>query len=465
MSPELSGFGFDRHMNGSDAVLWTIEADPVLRSTILFVLVFDRPPDRRRLVERLELATRALPRLRQRVVVTPVPGVTPRWVTEPEVDLAYHLRFARAPGQGTMRDLLDLARPMVMQGFDRARPPWEFTVVEGLEHGRAGLIQKVHHSVTDGVAGIRLALALLDLEADPAAPPEAPDRPPPPDRTGPLDLVAEAVAYQGRRNVATARGAVAGLAAAARDPLGAVHRAAGLALSAGRILLPAPTPLSPVMRGRSIAVRLDTITVPLPELKAAAHQVGGTLNDAFMAAMAGGLGRYHRAKGLPVDRLRVAMPVNVRAGAAQGEAGNRFVPARFELPVAIADPRERMAAVRDLVARVRAEPVLPVSEAVARLLYRLPHAATVAVFADMLKGVDMLASNVAGASFPVYLAGARALSSIAFGPMTGAASNVTLLSYVGDVSLGISTDPAAVDDPELFVACLGEGLDEIRALA
>ena len=55
-----------------------------------------------------------------------------------------------------------------MQSFDRARPLWEFIVVEGLADGRAALIQKVHHSITDGVGGIKLALMLLDLERDPA---------------------------------------------------------------------------------------------------------------------------------------------------------------------------------------------------------------------------------------------------------------------------------------------------------
>ncbi len=169
---------FGNRMSDSDALMWRIEKDPQLRSTITAVCVFDREPDRDRVLERFERASRVIPRLRQRVVSAPLSPAPPRWVVDPDFDLRYHLRWVRAPGEGTLRDLLDLAEPLAMQGFDRARPLWEFTVVEGLAGGRSGLVQKVHHSVTDGVGGMELAASLLDLERDPeGGPPAAADAP------------------------------------------------------------------------------------------------------------------------------------------------------------------------------------------------------------------------------------------------------------------------------------------------
>src|SRR3954468_7257692 len=158
---------FEHRMSDADALMWTIEKDPQLRSTITAVAVLDQSPDRERLVESLERATRLVPRLRQRVVSNPLSIAPPRWESDPNFDLNFHLRWVRASGDGTLKDLFSIAEPIAMQGFDRARPLWEYTVVEGLEDGKAGLIMKIHHAITDGVGGVALMLATFDLERDP----------------------------------------------------------------------------------------------------------------------------------------------------------------------------------------------------------------------------------------------------------------------------------------------------------
>ena len=83
----------------------------------------------------------------------------------------------------------------------------------------------------------------------------------------------------------------------------------------------------------------------------------------------------------------------------------------------------------------------------------------------MLKAIDFVTSNVPGPPFAVYASGARVERMFGFGPLSGAAANITLFSYDGQLQLAINTDPAAVPDPEQFVACLAEGVDEVRAVA
>jgi diacylglycerol O-acyltransferase / wax synthase len=460
---------FERHMSDADALMWSIEKDPLLRSTITMVSLLDGPPDRDRLLARLDRGSRLIPRLRQRAVRAPLVGAPPRWVTEADVDLDYHVRFLRAPSPGTPRQLLDLAGPVAMQGFDRARPLWEFLVVEGLVDGRAAFVQKVHHSVTDGVGGMELAMLLLDLERHPSGAGVDADplpEPPPPDRLSTLGLVAEAIGHERRRQLGIARRTGAALARAGRDPVGRARTTAAVVASAARLLAPAFQPMSPLMRDRSLRARFDTLTAPVDELKAAARLVDGKLNDAFVAAVAGGLRRYHEAHDQPVAALRMSMPISIRnAGDGSSVAGNQFVPARFGVPVGIADPRARMAAVRQQVGRQRAEPALPFTEVVAGVLNRLPTTVTTRLFGSMLKGVDFVTSNVPGAPMPVYLAGAKVDATFAFGPLAGAAANVTLLSLVDEVNVGVNTDPAAIPDPDLFLACLEAGFDEIRKLA
>jgi diacylglycerol O-acyltransferase len=122
-----------------------------------------------------------------------------------------------------------------------------------------------------------------------------------------------------------------------------------------------------------------------------------------------------------------------------------------------------MRAIRTVVAEPRAEPALGLIADVSGVLNRLPASVTTSLFGSMLKGVDFVTSNVPGPRFDVYLSGARLESVFGFGPLTGAALNVTLFSYTDGSHLGISSDPAAIPDPDLLVACLRKGFDEVLA--
>jgi len=466
---------FDARMSDTDALMWTIEKDPLLRSTITTVMVFDRPIDHERLHRRLDRVSRVVPRLRQRVQGHPFSVAPPRWDVDPNFDLDYHVRFTRAgtlgrddaDQPGHLRDVLDLAAPVAMQGFDRARPLWEFTLVDDLDGGRCALITKVHHSITDGVGGVKLLMELLDLERDVPEDDVLPEAPVASPRGEPGRLV-DAFAYEGRRQVgAVGHLVTSALAQAGRvtsDPLGIGTQLLTTAGSVVRMVSPATEPLSPIMTGRSLSVHFDTLAVPVAPLKRASKLVGGKLNDAFVAGVTGGLGRYHRELGEPVDQLRMTMPINIRNAATASVAGNQFAPARFAVPVGIVDPLARMNAGREIMARQRREPGLALSDALASIINRLPATASTGLFGAMLRGIDFVTSNVPGPPIPVYLGGARLERQIAFGPMTGAATNITVLSYVDELNIGVNTDPRAVEHPKLFMECLHEGFEEIIAL-
>jgi WS/DGAT/MGAT family acyltransferase len=457
---------FENRMSDADALMWTIEKDPLLRSTITSVAVLDQSPDRDRLVESLDRATRLVPRLRQRVVANPMSIAPPRWEFDPNFDIAYHLRWMKAPGDGGLRALLDVAQPIAMQGFDRARPLWEFVVVDGLAEGRAGLIIKVHHAITDGVGAVKIAMHLFDLERDVSL-----DRGPMPEEPtihvmNQLERVRDALDHERRRQTGIARRSAASIttaaAGAAADAPGALRQLGATVASIGRMLAPATTPLSPIMTGRSLSVHFETITVPLAELKSAAKKAEGKLNDAFVAGITGGLRRYHQKHGADVEALRMSMPINIRNDDTADLAGNQFAPARFTIPIAIDDPIDRMRATRELVAQQRGEPALSLAAPLAGILYRLPASATTGVFGSLLRGIDFVTSNVPGVPIPVYFGGARMEAQFAFGPMSGSATNITLLSYLDEVQIAVNTDPAAIPDPQVFLACLLEGIDEIR---
>ncbi|MBX3285779.1 MAG: DUF1298 domain-containing protein [Actinobacteria bacterium] len=452
-------------MSDSDALMWTIEKDPMLRSTITAVSMLDRAPDPERLRHLLERGTRLVPRMRQRVRGNPLSVAPPRWEFDPHFDLDYHLRWVGASGEKDLRSVLDLAEPMAMQGFDRARPLWEMVVVTDLADGGAALVMKIHHAITDGVGAVQIALVLFELEQDAplAAMPEAPEV----TVMGQAQRFVDAFEHERRRNLGIAKRlpevATTSASAVVTDPVGTARKVGETLASVARLAAPANVPLSPLMATRSLSVHLDTITLSLTEAKAAAKVAGGRLNDAFLAATAAGLRRYHEEMGSPIEAVRVSVPINLR-GEGEGDAtGNNFAPARFHLPVAEEDPVVAMATMRALVAEQRAEPALSMVEPLARILNRLPTSVTTGFFGAALKGIDLVASNVPGAPIELFTAGARIRSMFALGPLAGSAVNVTLLSYLDQVHIGVNLDPAAVTEPERFLRCYQEGWDEILA--
>ena len=450
-------------MRDSDAFSWYMERDPALRSTIVSVAWLEQSPDWGVVVDHLDRQSRLTPMFRQRPVELPGRVATPRWTVDPDFDLSWHVRRVDAPDPHTPQTVMALARTAAMTAFDPARPLWEITLVENLEGARAALLMKLHHSLTDGIAGMKLALQLFDTERTPPPPGPLPDSPSG-ERLSNTQLVGEALAHAGRRLAGlTVTGAASAPSAALwalRHPARAASVVAGTAASVGRAVAPVPDILSPVMTARGTIRHLDILLVPLADLKTAANVIGGTVNDAFMGAVTGGLRRYHDRHGAAVGELRVTLPISIRT-AEDEMVGNRITLQRFAVPVDMADAADRMRAVRERSRAAREEPSLPYTNAIAGGLNLLPSAA----IRGMLKRIDFVTSNVPGPQFPLYLGGARVSAWVPFGPTIGSSVNVTLLSYEGTCCVGINIDSAAVPDHDVLVESIQEGFEEVIALA
>lgn len=451
-----------RRMTDLEALMWNLEKDPHLSSSIANVTVLDRVPDADRLRSRLERAAVMVPRLHQRVVPALGRLAPPEWRDDPDFDLDYHLRWIALPAPGTMRQLLDLTAAVVQDPFDRTRPLWEFVIVEGLEGDRAAMIQKLHHAVTDGIGGIRMSEQFIDLERD-ASEPIAPDRPVPPPLTGSLaTTTADTLTHNLRRGIGILRRAAESGATLAVDP----RRAAGmlgdgleLGRSAMRQLVVTDRSPSPLWASRSLRRHLEVLRVPMDEARASAKALGGSLNDLFVAAAAGAAGAYHRAAGVPVDELRMAMPINTRTDRSAG--GNAFTPTRVLVPVGIEDPVKRFHAVQERLAAVREERSLGAAEGMAGFANLLPTSVLTRFARQQVETVDFTTSNVRGAPFPLFIAGALIEANHPIGPLAGTAWNLTLMSYDGSLDMGLNVDAGAVADP----AGLRDAIeDELTAL-
>jgi diacylglycerol O-acyltransferase len=462
-----------RRLSDAEALMWMVERDPVLRSSFVSITLLDRPPDMDRFRRRMAAAAHRIRRLRQRVVNPPGMIGTPQWADDPSFDIDYHVRHLALPEPGTQRQLLDLAAVQYQDAFDVARPLWQFTVVDGLEGGKAALLGKMHHTISDGVGAIRLSAMFVDLERDPAeadADPEAEEGAGrhdtvPSGGLSLLDTVGEAATEALRVPLGMGRQTLSNVLGAATHPWSIPHDA-GQALGAARTalsqLLVTQPARSPLWAGkRSMGRRFEIFSLDMETARAAAHTMGGTLNDLYVAGVVGGAGQYHRAHGVTVESLRASIPVSTRTDRSAG--GNSFVPARVLLPADIEDPAALFSAVHVRLTVLKSQRSGGFVDALAGLATSLPASLVVRMAQSQVGTVDFAASNVRGAPFELFIAGARILGNYPLGPTAGTAFNATLLTYRTQMDVGVNIDTEAVPDAEVLSACLIEGIEGMIA--
>ncbi len=456
---------FDRRMSDAEGLMWRLEKDPHLTSTFANITILDRRIDFPVFLRRLERATYLVPRLRHRVQPGPVALSPPLWVADPDFDLGYHVRHVALPKPGSLRQLCDLATLIAADPFERTRPLWEFVVVDGLKGGRGALIQKMHHTVTDGEGGVRLSLEFLDFERD------APEPPP----VDPSELADEEPTQDGASSSAV-RDIVAG---SLRMPIGLMRQLGTLAGDPARLpeagiaaadtvkaivtqLSDTERARSPLWTARSLRRRVETVRAPFTETKDAAKRLGGSLNTAFLTIAAEAAGAYHRKLGAPVDELRASMAISTRT---KESGSNAFTLARMLVPTAEMDIAERFTAIAASAESARASSGAASLATLAAVAATLPTSLVTRLARQQGETVDFATSNVRGSPLPCFIAGAQMLENYPIGPLAGVAFNLTLLSYAGSLDMGLNVDAAAVTEPDLLRRCIEDAVTDLVRIA
>ncbi|UDY36968.1 wax ester/triacylglycerol synthase domain-containing protein [Dermatobacter hominis] len=462
----------DDHMSQLEAVMWILDGDPRLASGFANLTIFDRVPDRAVLRERMLAATEVVPRLRQRVVGGGHLS-TPVWRDDPDFDLDHHIRWIDLGDD----DLDALAAELSGHPFDRERPLWEFVVVEGLPGGAGAMVQRFDHTLTDGEGGIRLSAQFLDLERQPDRPhrserprrsrsdaaPSAPVEAPVVAADGAATTIEEPApglwgqALRGLRAAGSVPAAVARGAAQVPSRTGgfldlAVDSVQQLAVDGRR---------SPLWTERSTERWFGRSALNLDDVKAAGRALGGSVNDVFVTGALTAAAEVHAAAGLPVDELRVAIPVSNRQSGSSD--GNAFTPVHALLPTGDMPVEERFRLVHerlDHVKRDQAGIPLDAPAAAARLL---PNAALLGIAGRTAGAIDFVCSNVRAAPFDLYMAGAHLEGNYPLGPLLNTSFNLTTMSYRGWLFLGLLADRVAVPDPDGLLAALERAYAEVLA--
>ena len=454
---------FDHKMSDAEALMWRLDKDPYLSSTFANISILDRAPDFDRLRRRMERAAVAIPRLHQRVQAAPANLTPPIWVDDPDFDIDYHVRRVALPAPGSMRQMLDLATLITNDPFDRTRPLWQFVVIEGLADGRAALVEKLHHTIADGEGSVQLSLQFFDFDRDAPEPPAivvADGDDDSVSHVGDLwrDLLAGplkvplAVVKQIREVVA--------------DP-GSFSSASSATMDTIKALIGQMTDIepakSPLWTHRSLRRRLDVLQVPFREVRDLSRNLGGTLNTAMLTAATDAAGRYHRALGAPVDSLRASMAISTRKQNGDDAATNSFSLARLLVPTGDMPILERFAAVNQASREAGSGTASLALNAIATLSGTLPTAVVTRLARLQSQTVDFATSNVKGTPLPVFVAGAEIVANYPVGPLAGVAFNLTLLSHVGSLDMGMNMDIGAIEEPERLFTYLQESFDDLLA--
>ncbi|MFZ4070515.1 MAG: WS/DGAT/MGAT family O-acyltransferase [Caulobacterales bacterium] len=402
--------------------------------------------------------------MRQRLVKTPFDIDYPYWIEDPEFDLEYHVRHVALPKPGDRRQLCIQAARIFARPLDLNRPPWEFTVVEGLDNiegvpkGSYAMVTKVHHAAIDGMSGVDLMQALHTLSPD-VAPPNQPDLWKPDKPPNPAFLFAKGY-VRAWINPVRQLGVAAGFAP------GLLRAAKGLIKGEFDLDSALKTPKTR-FNGRVSPHRvIDGLTFPLAHIKAMrALTPDAKVNDVLLAIIGGGLRAYLEAKyELPDDSLTAMAPISVRAEGEKNTMGNQVAAMLVPLGTQIGDPKQRLDFVasqtqkskamtnaigsRQMTEASKHSPALFMALG-ARLYSQLG-------VANYIKPViNTVVTNVPGPPVHLYSNGARLISMHGLiCLLDGMTLGHVVQSYVDQATIGFTACRKALPDPEFYRDCL-----------
>lgn len=363
-------------------------------------------------------------------------GLFRYWQRDPNFDIARHILPARGENLHSLAAVQAYVGQAANAKLDRDRPRWEIQVIEAFENDATALLVRVHHSIADGIALISLMFALMDATWN--------------------------------REDGVARGSV--------NPgtrlLGSLLRAVLIPLSAPGILLRRLTwrPDRSRLHGPELSGRKRvawTTPLDLDVIKQAKNHFGATVNDVLMAAVSGAFSIYlERHGGIPPDRFRVSMPVNVRLPGTPLRLENHFAAVPLELPAGAGPFQDRIKAVKAKMDELKHSVAPLVVYRIQRtLLAFLPKAVSRGLIDFLANKCTAVVTNVPGPPGDLLLEGRKLRSMLFWVPQRARIGiGISILSFAGKVQVGIMADEVLMLDPADLVEAFEEEFEALRKL-
>lgn len=406
-------------MTASDTCWFNMERD-VNHMMVVGLMFFDAAPTRENLEKLLQERLLCFARFRQ--MPLRVHGIR-RWVDDDDFQIARHLEYAplETVSEQAFADRVDA---LASAKLDLSRPLWHMQVVPNHPAG-AAMILRIHHCIADGIALVRVLLSMT--EAAPAAPESTPTEAPANDQ------------------------------AAQRSPKTPPFTLAKELIEAVPRMLMLPDGHTSFKRPLTGERRTAwSKPLPLEKIKQIAHTHGGKINDVVLAASAGALRRYFLHHNEPIDGItfRVLVPINIRSLSGPIELGNKVGFIYLPLPVACADPVERLRQVKAAMDAIKSGKEAYLSYLALCFFGTLPRALQHFLIDTFNQNASSTMTNVPGPRDTLFFAGQTITHMNFFGPQSGKMGvGISVFSYQNELTLGISADAGMVPAPDILTGC------------
>ncbi len=404
-------------------------------------------------------------RFRQRVVGIHSAFGHPRWVEDEHFTLRSHLQRVALPDPGGQAELQEMVSDLMSTPLDASKPLWQMQYIENYRGGSA-LVGRIHHCIADGIALVRVLLSMTD--DSPAGSP--------------------AVRRQRRRNRPLGGGTW--LPEVVNDTVRSMRRATGPLIQQGIQTFSNPAKLVGHLRdgaqAAGIVARLAALSadpqtplrgklvttkrcawsevLPLDDVKRFSKNKGATINDVLLNGVTGALRRYlidrHGSVTEGLD-IRAVIPVNLRPEDEAEKLGNRFGLVYLSLPVGEADRWQRLKLLKERMDEIKSSSEAVVTYGILNALgMTSPDVESAAVKFFGSKATAVM-TNVPGPRETIYLAGVPMRTMMFWVPQSARLGlGVSILSYAGQVRLGVATDAGLIPDPDSIIRAFQE---EMRA--
>ncbi len=436
-------------MAGSDAA-WLRMDRPTNLMMITAVMMFDEVLRLDELKIVIEQRFLLFDRFRQRVTDR---DATPHWQADPYFDLDRHIHRVALPAPGGQAELQAMVSDLMTTPLDFSKPLWQIHLVENYGAGCA-LIWRIHHCIADGIALTYVMISMADEYFDPSKIPTAK----PVSNEGLVASLVKPALQAVSKTVKAAEMVLHEGMEMLLNPSYALELTRqGLSIGAATskmLLMPADS--ETIFKGRLGGVKRAAWSrpVPLQTVKALGHSVGGKINDVLLTAVSGALRRYLLDHGEPVDEveIRALIPVNLRPMEETYKLGNHFGLVFLSLPIGLDDPRLRLLEIKRRMDRIKHSSEAIVALGLLQALGHAPKGIEDQVVKLLSAKATAVMTNVPGPRERLHLSGKTIRHLMFWVPRTGALSlGVSIISYAGEVLLGVATDTHIVPDPEALI--------------